>query len=140
MPIEYTIDHKRRLVLACGRGVLTEKDFFGYQREVWSRPEVAGYDELVDMNAVERIVDPTPEQIQDLARLSASMDAGGASAKFAIVASKDLAYGLGRMYEIYRGLNKQSTKDVAVFRTREEACAYLGIADGPADAKESQSA
>lgn len=127
MPITYTIDHKHRLVLASGRGVLTEKDFFEYQRAVWSRADVAGYNELIDMNAVERIVDPTSDQIKDLARLAASMDAPGTSSKFAIVASQDLAYGLGRMYEIYRELNKGSTKEVAVFRTREEAFVFLGL-------------
>jgi hypothetical protein len=127
MPITYTIDHRRRLVLAYAKGVLVDGDFFGYQREVWSRADVAGYNELVDMSAVERIVDPTPERVKVLAQLSASMDAPGTSSKFAIVASLDVAFGLGRMYEVYRELNMGSTKEVAVFRTREEAFAFLDL-------------
>ena len=55
MPIVHRIDHERRLVVAEGRGIVTDQDVFGYQRDVWSRPEVAGYDELVDMSEVEDI-------------------------------------------------------------------------------------
>ena len=44
MPIEYEIDHTRRVVIARGQGVLEEGDFFEYQKDVWSREEVRGYD------------------------------------------------------------------------------------------------
>ncbi len=47
MPIEYLIDHERRLVMAKGQGTLTDEDVFGFQRDVWSRPEVNGCNELV---------------------------------------------------------------------------------------------
>ncbi len=43
MPIEFTIDHARRLVTAIARGTLTGQEVFGYQRDAWSRPEVQGY-------------------------------------------------------------------------------------------------
>jgi hypothetical protein len=88
------------------------------------RPEVAGYNELVDMTGVEQIIDPTTEGIRTLADLSASMDTKSSS-KFAIVAPQNLAFGLGRMYEIYRSLNEQTTKRVAVFRERAEALKWL---------------
>jgi hypothetical protein len=52
MPIGYRVDHNRRLVAARAHGILVAEDLFGYQREAWSRPDVAGYDELVDMRAV----------------------------------------------------------------------------------------
>jgi len=126
MPIEYQIDHTRRLVTAQGRGVFSDQDVFEYQQAVWSRPEVAGYDELIDMRAVERIVQPSANRVRQLAALSASMDAGRPS-RFAIVASQDLAFGLGRMYQTFRGLEESSTKEVGVFRTRGDAMAFLGI-------------
>jgi hypothetical protein len=68
--IEYRIDHARRLVLAKGRGTLTDQDVFGYQKEVWSRPDVAGYGELMDMSEVEQVELPAPGRIRDLAALS----------------------------------------------------------------------
>jgi hypothetical protein len=90
---------------------------------------VAGYNELADMTEVQTIVQPVAEQVRKLADLSAGMDIPTSSSRFAIVAPQALAFGLGRMYEIYRGLNEQSTKEVGVFRTRQEALEWLGIND-----------
>ena len=68
MPVDYQIDPERRLVTVMGRGEVTDQDFLEYQRTVWSRPEVMGFNELVDMSAAERIVEPTTEGIRQLAR------------------------------------------------------------------------
>jgi hypothetical protein len=127
MPIDYLIDHEQRVVLARGRGVLTDEDVFGYQHEVWSRPEVAGYDELVDMSEVEQIALPSVGRVRTLARLSASMDPSSHESKLAIVAPEDLAFGLGRVYEAYREGNDQSSKRVGVFRSRADAWTFLGL-------------
>jgi hypothetical protein len=127
MPIEYWIDHERRLVMAKGHGTLSHEDIFGYQRDVWSLPELVGYDELMDMSHVEHIALPSTERVRELARLSAGMDARSSSSRFAIVAPADLAFGLGRMYATYRSLDDRSTKQVSVFRSREAALAFLGI-------------
>ncbi len=112
--------------MAQGRGVLSDQDVFDYQHDVWSLPELAGYDELMDMSAVERLAVPSANRVEQLAALSASMDNCRAS-KFAIVAPQDVAFGLGRMYQTYRGLKESSTKEVGVFRTLGEALAFLGI-------------
>jgi hypothetical protein len=127
MPIEFTIDHARRLVTATARGMLTGQDVFGYQRDVWSRTDVQGYNELLDMREVEHIDLPSVDNMRALAQLSASMDTPSTSSKFAIVATSDEAFGLSRMYETYRHLEDKSTKQVAVFRTLTEAYAYLGV-------------
>lgn len=129
MPIEYTIDHGRRLVMATGRGTLTSDDIFNYQQQVWSLPEVSGYDELMDMTNVERIDLRSVDRIKRLAELSASMDPAAVQSKFAIVAPGDYAFGLGRMYESYRRLEGRSTKQVGVFRSMEEAQAFLASQD-----------
>ena len=131
MPIAHYIDHARRLVVARGSGIFTETDVFEYQRRVWSRPDVVGYSELVDMSRVEEIAvrDPAGPGVQALAIEAAGMDAPGTSSKFAIVATDELAFGLGRMYAAYRGLDARSTKEVGVFRAVAEALAFLGIDD-----------
>jgi hypothetical protein len=129
MPIDYTIDHSRRLVIATGRGIVTSDDIFDYQQEVWSRSEVSGYDELMDMTDVERIDLRSVDRIKRLAELSASMDPAAVQSRFAIVAPGDYAFGLGRMYESYRRLEGRSTKQVGVFRSMGEARAFLGLED-----------
>ena len=125
MPIEYRIDHDRRLVSARAIGNLTAEDLFRYQREAWSLPEVKGYDELIDMSGVEEIVSPTHGKTAELAALSANMDDRDIATKFAIVASDTFAYGMGRIYEIYRNLNPRSTRKVRVFRTMQEAMDWI---------------
>jgi hypothetical protein len=131
MPIEYWIDHVHRLVRAAGRGTLTGNDIFAYQREVWSRPDVMGYNELMDMTDVGRIDlesgAESGERMRQLAGLAASMDSEGPATKFAIVAPSDEAFGLGRMYEAYRRLENRSLKQVGVFRSMEDARTFLGL-------------
>ena len=127
MPITYQIDHERRLVDAKADGLISDGDVFAYQREVWSRTDVVGYAEIVDMIAVERIDLPSIDRIRELAELAARMNADKPVAKLAIVASRDFAFGLGRMYETYRELQAGSTKPVGVFRTRREALDFLGL-------------
>jgi hypothetical protein len=127
MPIEYLIDHDRKLVLAKARGTVTDQDVFGYQREVWSRDDVAGYDELVDMSEVEHIALPSVDRVRELASLSVHMDAPSLSSKLAIIAPQDVAFGLGRMFATYREMGAQSTKQVEVFRSLGEALAFLGV-------------
>ena len=128
MPIDYRIDPERRIVWVEGRGTVTDADVFGYQQDVWSRSEVSGYDELVDMTAVDHIALPSADRVQELARLSAGMDSRGPS-RLAVVAPSDAAFGIGRMYQTHRELDPRSTKEVGVFRTRAEALAFLGIED-----------
>jgi hypothetical protein len=125
MSIEYHIDHGRRLVLVNASGKLTPEDFFNYQRNVWSLPEVRGFNELVDMSKVEEILSPTFERISELAKLSANMDDNTISTKFAIVAPDTFAYGMGRLYEVFRNVNPRSTKKVRVFRSMQEAIDWI---------------
>lgn len=132
MPLDYQIDHERRLVVATGRGRLTDQDVFGYQRDVWSRAEVGGYDELVDMTRVEHVVVPSTERLKDLVALAAGMDLPNAASKFAIVAPDELHFDLGRFFKAYRELDPRSTKEVSVFRSLPEALGWLGIEDAPA--------
>ncbi len=134
MPIEYQIDHDRRRVVARGSGVVTEQDIYAYQHDVWARPEVAGFDQIVDVSAADHIDVPAPsaDGMRDLAALAAGMDHPSQASRFAIVAPGDLAFGLGRMYSTYRELDPRSTKAVRVFRTMDEALAWL---DGAPDAQ-----
>jgi hypothetical protein len=125
VPIEYKVDHERRLVRARAFDVLTDADVFGYQQSAWSSPEVSGYDELVDLTDVVRIALPSVERMRDLARLSREMEKRDAASRFAILAPGDLAYMLGRLYKGMRALTG-GRKHVGVFRTEAEALQFLG--------------
>ena len=130
MPIVYRIDRDARVVIAAWRGVMIETDVFAYQREVWSRPDVLGFDELVDMTDVTEIVMPSADKVRELVDLAAQKDVPAIRSRVAIVATTNHAYGLARMYQTYRELDPRTNRDIEVFRTVDEARAYLQI-DGP---------
>ena len=112
-------------------GTLTDDEVFAYQHDVWSRPEVAGYDELIDMSAFEHVAVPSPERIVRLASVSAGMDVRMPRTRLAIIAPRDFEFGLGRMYGAHREMDSRSTKRVGVFRSRAEAQAWLGLDGEP---------
>jgi len=128
MPIAYRVDHGARVVVAAGHGLLTDTDVFGYQREAWSRSDVAGYNELIDMTHVDQIALPSADRIRDLAQLSAEMDDPKTLTRLAVVVTDNFAFGLGRMLQAYRELDRRSTKEIGIFRTMEEALAFLELA------------
>ena len=124
MPIRYQIDDTNRVVLTTGVGTLTDQEVFEYKMSVWSMPRVAGYDELFDVRAVQRLDVPTPERLKELARLAASMDVKVPS-KLAIVANDPVTSEIARIYKEMRKLDRRSTKKVSVFMTVEQAAQWL---------------
>jgi hypothetical protein len=135
MPIDYRVDDDRRIVTARMIGELTYDQIVAYRIEVWTRKELDGYDELVDMTDVGRIVAPTSDRIRELASHAESTDVYSNS-KLAIVAPSDHAFGLARMYQTYRSLIGRSNREVAVYRSMGEALTWLATdavnAHGPA--------
>ncbi len=124
MPITYDIDPSRRIVFARAVGSLTKKDFFSYQKQVWSDPRVGNYDECVDMTEATNVEGATGRNLEALAELSVRTDTARPS-RLAIITSKDLFFGLARMYETYRGMQPDNSRRVGIFRTRDEALRWL---------------
>jgi hypothetical protein len=129
MPLEYRIDQERRLVVATATGILLDDEVFAYQRGVWTRPEVAGFDEVFDLGGIEDLVLASSEKARTLADLASTMDVAGSPSRLAIVAPQDYAYGLARMYETYRTLHPRGEKAVQVFRSMGAALDWLGSAE-----------
>ncbi len=126
MPITIEIDAGNRLILARITGVLTHEDILAYQHDVWSRPELAGFDELIDVSAVERIAFESSRRVGEIAELAVEMDSKDNPTRLAIVAPTPESYGMARMYQTYRETTPGGTKTVMVFHTVPEAWAWLG--------------
>jgi len=82
----------------------------------------------VDTSGLEDLQLPSVGRIRDFAAFSATMDVPSAASptKIAILAPQDFAFGVARMYEAHREADPAGMKRVAVFRTLDEALAYLG--------------
>ena len=131
MPIVFRVDHELRVVVAVAYGALTLQEMFQYQRDLAALPAIEGYGELVDMSPVSNVATSPSAQFRGLAGFAATADQPGSRTRFAIVAPSDLMFGLGRMYQAYRANEPGSTKEVGVFRTMKEACAFLDIGAPP---------
>jgi hypothetical protein len=127
VPLEYRIDRERRIVFATATNILSEEDVFAYQRSVWSDRDLTGYDEVVDLGPVERLVVSSGDRVRAFAELASAMDVPGVSSRLAIVASSDLTYGFARMFETYREMNQGAQKSVSVFRSMAAAMEWLGV-------------
>lgn len=134
MPLEYRIDRERRVVFATAARTLSDDDLFAYQREVWSRGDLAGFDEVVDLGGAEELAVSSGDRVRALAELASTMDVPGSSSRLAIVAPQDFAYGFARMFETYRTMNPRGAKTVSVFRSMQAALDWLGLESpgGPA--------
>jgi hypothetical protein len=127
MPLVFRLDHEARVIVAAAYGTLTDEEVFGYQKRMFSMDEAIGYDELIDLTHVKEIRLPSTERVRDLAASAAEMDVIHGNSKLAVVAPGDLAFALGRMFQSLRGLDPRSTTEVGVFRTMDEALAFLEI-------------
>lgn len=127
MAIEYGIVNEQRLLLLKGIDTVTADDILAYLREVVARPEVAGFNGLVDLTAVKDIVVSMMGKIQLFSQLSTSMDSRWSSSRLAIVAAVDDRLGLDRLYETFQGLKPDSAKKVSVFRSMDDALQFLGL-------------
>lgn len=122
MPVSIQVDHDKRRVLGVATGTLEDHDLFAYQQEAGRFPT---YDEIFDGSAVEQLQHVDPASLKKLAGVAAAADVAGPRSRLAIVAAQDVHFGLGRMYESFRECTPHSTREAAVFHSRDEAERWL---------------
>lgn len=127
MPMTYEIDHDRKLVIARGSGIITMTEILDYHRQAWSRPDVIGYGEIVDVTGIDERSAISSVEIVNMAKTAAVDDTVIGPAKLAIIVAGDLFFGLGRMYQAYRESAVNSRKRVSVFRTVNDAMTWIGV-------------
>ena len=124
MPISYTIDDARSLIHTTASGVLTDDDIIAHKASLASdrriRPTMR---ELSDIRGVDRL-DVTPEGITRMIWADQETWPAAEGKKLAIVVSTEVAYGLGRMYQIQAS---PVDEKVRIFRDLDEAKSWLGL-------------
>lgn len=123
MPITYSIDNKRGVVLTTASGVLTDDELLNHKRQVTSDPNFKpGLVELSDIREITELT-VTTEGIRGFVRQDAADAERLEDFKLAIVASEDVVFGMGRMYQTMTGGN---FSNVRIFRHMDEAKEWLG--------------
>ena len=125
MPYSYAIDRDQRVVYVRMSGPLTMAEIQEIVDTLTANPEVqSGFGELIDLR--EATTDAV--SADDVRRIAAAtLDAVG---RRAFVTTDVLTYGLARMFEIYRALNRKPDQ-IAVFRRIRDAEAWLGVMPTP---------
>lgn len=131
MAYTYVIDSEAGLVRITVTGRDTAADNARRIREIandlaWS----PGMDVLLDFTGAAEI-DIAPAEMDAIAKMKVGIDALIGDGRLAIVADRDLIYGMSRMYEALAE-GKISMK-IRVFRDLREAEEWLGTGPGPAD-------
>ena len=116
------------MIVLTVEGDVSESDIEDYVERIRADPAAdAGFDELVDLRALERPSLP-PQVLRQWARHF--RDAGPVPPhRMAIVASAEAIFGMSRLYQMER---EDESLQIQVFREMDEARAWLGL-DRPPD-------
>ena len=128
MPANHTIDTKARLLITTWEGAAHDieliKELKNYQEDIQNHPDYIDYNEVLDCSNVTKIK-LTSEGIQNIARIASNADQSGSNRKLAFIVGSSLAFGLARMYEIYRGLAKKGQKKIRIFKNKKDAFEWV---------------
>jgi hypothetical protein len=127
MPATHYLVEEKKIIFTDWHGEPSDNDLVDalniYLRDIKSRPELDGYNELVDFSDTKGLK-LSIDVLIELGKIASKYDKPGNN-KLAIVVNSSLAYGLARMYGVYRNYNPQSSKEVQVFRSKAEAMVWL---------------
>lgn len=119
MPAFYKIDKERRLVLTTGSGVYTLADAVSHMDKLSKDPDFdPSFSQIVDFTQVTRI-----ELSADEIRRLAQRTIFSPHSRRAFIAADEVAFGVGRMFEILRGL--EGDKGIRIFRSLEETLDWV---------------
>jgi len=121
MPIEYEIDHERHLIRTACTGNVGLESVLQHFRALAGEPELPDpLDVLLDLGPVTSV--PDADQIQVVAAEVASLLDRIRWGVLAIVATRDLVFGVSRMFEARA---EESFSAIRVVRERAAAEAWL---------------
>lgn len=123
VPVVYTIDSERGIVFTTVTGKVSVGEMLEHFKQLAADPAYhPHFDGLSDQAAAEMF----EASGEDLRRLALALPLV-APARRAIIVNSDLHFAFGRMVEMNRSTAGVETR---VFRTREDAAAWLGINEG----------
>ena len=120
MPLEYRVDVSLRTVFARASGVLTDTDVLAFVEGVLAHPSMEpDFNQLFDAREVTKL------ELSGACVREVSTDTGfGEGSLRAFVTESDAGFGMARMYQTLRDTYPD---EVRVFRSIDEARAWLGL-------------
>jgi hypothetical protein len=129
MPVLHKIDDDAKLITTIWSGDAVDSELSDalakYLQNIKSLPLYVSYNEIVDFSGASNFL-LSSEGIKKLAHMASIKDPQGVKTKLAIVVNKPIAFGLARMYEIYRSLLPSGSKEVRVFKNYQDCLKWIG--------------
>ncbi len=120
MPASYRIDKSLGLVFTTAQGVLTGQDILTHRQRLREDPDFdPSYNQLIDLRDVIEFAASTTEM-----RKISTYHISTEKSRRAIVAEKDIYFGMARMYEMY---GEADPSQIKVFRGMAEARRWLRL-------------
>lgn len=127
MPIDYRFDASRSLLIVNAHGAVADEVMIEFARKLAADTAVpTDCQKYVDLCGLEEST-VSPAVIRRAAEVLSSSGASSGSGRIAMIAGRDFAYGLARMYQSYRSLDPERFR---VFRDPSEALEWLGVGTG----------
>lgn len=125
MPMTYRIDQDSQLVRIKGQGLVTDDQMVAciaaLREDPGLRPDM---NTLSDMRNID--VGFTSNGVMEMLRVMEQSSDRRSTAKAAIVATSDVAFGMARMFQTHSAIQDQDPK-FRIFRDMDEACEWLGL-------------
>ena len=119
MPLSFQVDTRERIIRSRGSGVLTVEDLLDYFADSRADPDYEpSMHRVMDLREVTQL--PSSEDIRSLATFARSR-APLETARMAIIASSDLAFGVSMMFKAFVGYGER----LVVVRDEKEAKDWL---------------
>ncbi|MFV2058088.1 MAG: STAS/SEC14 domain-containing protein [Thiohalomonadales bacterium] len=130
MPATHSIDNKAKLIVTTWRGEAIDTEFIdalkNYQKNIQGNPTYQDYNEIFDFRKVAGIK-ISAEGIKNISRIASSTDQEDSDRRLAIIVGSNLAFGLARMYVTYRSFQKQSNKEIRIFKIEKNAYEWVKV-------------
>ena len=127
MPVTYHLKPDERLVILVHVGAVTDDEFLSFYKALYEDDRFdKSFNLLVDLRRTESAV-RSAEALKEFADFMRRQLVGStAGPKIAVVAPKDISFGLARMYEVF---SDDVPWEFEVFRAADAAFAWLGLSE-----------
>ena len=128
MPVNHQINNELQLIITTVTGKAVDEELIiameKYQRDIRSKSDYTIYNEVLDFSKLTKIK-LTNGGIKTIAKMASINDQAAVKTKLALIVKSSFAFGLARMYQIYRGLNPKANKEVRIFKKGHDAFEWI---------------
>ena len=127
MPISYHLKPDQKLVVLVHKGIISDEEFLSFYEALYEDAQFdKSFNLLVDLRQTESSVRSAAALNQFADFIRKQFVNISVKPKVAVVAPKDISFGLARMYEVF---SDDVPWQFAVFRAADAALAWLGLSE-----------